>query len=367
MALMMVTLGVGLVGCSGNKETTKPKEQTKKEETKKDDEKYVGFVTDVGSIDDKSFNEGSWNGVKGFAEKNGYKCDFFRPVADTEEARAEAFDKAIDAGADVVVCVGYLFESVVYNKQNQYKDVEIVFVDGEPKDKDGNVSFNNNTSTIMFKEEESGYLAGYATVKEGYKKLGFLGGIDIPAVRRFGYGYVQGAEAAAKEMNVRDVTIEYMYAGGFTPSDDITNNMKKWYDAGTEIIFSCGGGILYSVIEAAGNDANRKIIGVDVDQAAESDKIVFSAMKGLTESISTALQVYEDNGGKWPEDRAGKKYLVGVKEDGVGLSAVEGSWRVKNTTIDQYNAMIESMKKTDLKIEQEELPTLNYVKVNKIN
>ena len=260
-----------------------------------------------------------------------------------------------------------MFENVAYTKQNEYKDIEILLVDGEPKDKDGNVSYNENISTIIFKEEESGYLAGYAAVKEGFKKLGFLGGMDIPAVRRFGYGYVQGAEAAAKEMNIKDVSVNYMYTGGFTPSDEITVNMKKWYDEGTEVIFSCGGGILYSVIEASGNDANRKIIGVDVDQSNESENIVFSAMKDLTTSISQALQLYEDNKCKWPEDRAGKKYSAGVKENGVGLSATEGSWRVKNTTIAQYNEMIENMKKTDLNIADEELPKLEHVKLNKVN
>ena len=367
MGLMVATIGIGLVGCGAKKEATTPKENTKQETQAKDDEKYVGLVTDIGSIDDKSFNEGSWNGVKDFAEKNGYKSDFFRPVADTEEARGEALDKAVKAGADVIVCVGSLFEEIVYAKQNEYKDIEILIVDGQPKDKEGKVSYKENTSSIIFKEEESGYLAGYAAVKEGFTKLGFLGGMDIPAVRKFGYGYVQGAEAAAKEMNVKNVSVNYMYTGGFTPSDEITVNMKKWYDEGTEIIFSCGGGILYSVIEASNNDTNRKIIGVDVDQAAESDNIVFSALKDLTSSISEALQMYEDNDGKWPEDRAGKQYLAGVKENGVGLSAKEGSWRVKNTTIAQYNEMIESMKKTELKIATEQLPRLTHVKLNKVN
>jgi len=355
-----------LVGC-GSGEAKGPEKQATQESKTKDDEKYVAFVTDVGNIDDKSFNEGSWNGVKEFADKNGYKKDFFRPVTDTEEARGEAVDKAVDAGADVIACVGSLFEPIVYKKQKEYKDVEILFVDGEPKDKDGNVEYCDNVNSIIFKEEESGYLAGYAAVKEGYKKLGFLGGMDIPAVRRFGYGYVQGAEAAAKDLKVKGVSIEYMYTGGFQPSNDITNDVEKWYNKGTEIIFSCGGGILYSVIEAAGNNKDRKIIGVDVDQSAESDNIVFSAMKGLTTSISTALQVYEDNDCKWPEDRAGKKLSVGVKEDGVGLSATEGSWRVKNTSIEDYNKMIEEMKKKDLKIQGEELPELKYVKLNKIN
>ena len=362
--LLVMSLAVGLVGCSGTKTQTNNDNKIKKSVEEKD-EKYVAFVTDVGSIDDKSYNEGSWKGVKEFADSNGYKSDFFRTIADSEEGRIEAVEKAVSAGADVIVCVGSLFEKIIYKKQQQYKDKEFLFVDGEPRKDDGTVEFSSNVHSILFKEEECGYLAGYTAVKEGYKKLGFLGGMEIPAVIRFGYGFVQGAEASAKELGVKDVTIEYQYAGVFEPSDAITNSVKKWYADGLEVVFSCGGGILYSVIEAAGDDVNNKIIGVDVDQSGESNNIVFSAMKGLAASIIAALEEYEKNNMAWPEELAGKASKVGIKEDGVGLSATEGSWRVKNMTIDEYNTMIDGIKKKDLVINGEKLPTLQFVKVDK--
>ena len=345
MLSMLCAIGVLLVGCNVQKDK-------EKKQASDDNRKYVAMVTDVGGVDDKSFNEGCWNGVKEFADKNGYKRDFVRPVVDLEEARAEAIDEAVASGADVIVCVGSLYGEVLYDKQYEYEDVEILFVDGEPKDSKGNIVYNNNLNSIIFKEEECGYLAGYVSVKEGYNKLGFLGGMDIPAVRRFGYGFVQGAESAAKELKIKDVEMEYMYTGGFVPTEKITNDVKKWYANGTEIVFSCGAGILYSVIEATDEYENKKIIGVDVDQSEESEDIIFSAMKGLAQSISNALEAYEDNNCKWPKERAGKVIKVGVKEDGVGLSATESGWKLKNTSIEQYNEMIESMKQTELTISE---------------
>ena len=197
---LVMSIGLGLVGCNSEQAEKKEKNAVVSEaKEENDDKKYVIFVTDVGSIDDKSFNEGSWKGVKEFADSNGYECDFIRPAVDTEESRCEAIDKAVEAGADVLVCVGYLFERAVYEKQKQYKDIEILYIDGEPKKEDGEVEFSDNVHSILFKEEESGYLAGYAAVKDGYRKLGFLGGMDIPSVSRFGYGFVQGADAAAEE------------------------------------------------------------------------------------------------------------------------------------------------------------------------
>lgn len=361
--VMCLLMSMALWGC-GEKDNDKKEVKVEKKDVE-NNKKTISLITDYGNIDDKSFNEGSWNGVLKFTESNDYEKNYYRALFDSDEERKKALDQAIDEGADILVCPGSQFKQVFYDIQNdkKYKDIMMMIVDAEPKDEEGNVEIAENVHCVLYKEEEVGYLAGYAAVMEGYRKLGFLGGMEFDAIKRFGYGYIQGAEAAAKELKLKakEVEVKYWYGGGFQPTKKITNKMRDWYKSGTEVIFSCGGGILYSVIEAAGDDKDRKIIGVDSDQADESDHIIFSAMKGLTESVYNALEELDKNGGKWPEELAGKTAHVGVKENSVGLSATENSWRMKNFTIDDYNKSYEKIKNGKLDIKDLELPKLSYV------
>lgn len=355
--MLLIVSALALVGCKGKDETEKDKKKGIKEETT-----MLSLVTDFGNVDDKSFNEGSWNGVVSFAERNGFEKNFYRALYDADSERTKAFEQAVDEGADVVVCPGSEFQNVVYEVQDKYKN-SILLIDTEVRDEKGNIAIGENVHCIVYKEEEVGYLAGYAAVKEGYRKLGFLGGIDYDAVKRFGYGYAQGIDAAAKELGLdkSQVELKYTYAGGFEPTEEIANNMKKWYEDGTEVIFSCGGSILHSVITAAEEDEKRKIIGVDVDQSNESPQIIFSAMKGLEESVENALIKLKDNKWKWPKDMAGKATKVGVKEGCVRLSATEHSWRMNNYTIADYNKTYKQLQKGKLEIEDKEMPKLSNV------
>lgn len=360
LLLGIMTMIVGMSGCG---KSDKKEEVKKQEEVKEENKKVVSLITDFGNIDDKSFNEGAWNGLLKFAETHDYEKNYYRALFDSDDERKKAMAQAIEEGADILICPGSQFQKVFYDVQDKYKDKMLLIIDSEPKDDNGKTVMSENVHCILYKEEEVGYLAGYAAIMEGYRKLGFLGGMEFEAIQRFGYGYVQGAEAAAKELNLKknEVEIKYWYGGGFQPTKKITKQMRDWYKSGTEVIFSCGGGILYSVIEAAGDDENRKIIGVDSDQADESDQIIFSAMKGLTESVNNALVALYENGGKWPEDLAGKTSHVGVKENSVGLSATENSWRMKNFSIDDYNKAYKKLQKGDLNINDKELPKLEYV------
>ena len=339
-------------------------EQDKKEKKKiEDDKKIVSLITDFGNVDDRSFNEGSWNGVLKFSETHDYMKNYYRALYDSDDERKKAMAQAIEEGADILVCPGSQFQKVFYDVQNKYKDKMLLIIDSEPKNDNGKTAIAYNVHCILYKEQEVGYLAGYAAVMEGYRKLGFLGGMEFEAIQRFGYGYIQGAEVAAKELKLgkKEIEVKYEYAGGFQPTKKITSRMRKWYDDGTEVIFSCGGGILYSVIEAASTDEKRKIIGVDSDQADESEQIIFSAMKNLTESVYNALVALDENNGKWPEDLAGKTTYEGVAENGVGLSAKEGSWRMKKFSIDDYNKAYKDLQEGKLDIKDKDLPVLEYV------
>ncbi len=303
----------------------------------------IALVTDVGNIDDKSFNQGTWEGVKEYAETNKIGYAYYRPSEDSTAARVETIKTAIDKGAKMVVCPGYLFETAIFEIQDQYPSVNFLLLDGQPNNGDySNMIYKTgaNVHNILYKEEQAGYFAGYAAVKDGYTKLGFLGGMSVPAVIRYGYGYVQGAEDAAEDMGLANgaITMKYNYAGSFSPSEDLRIKMDGWYTAGTEVVFSSGGGIYLSVTGSA-EAANKKVIGVDVDQVAESNTIISSAMKELATSTKLALTSFYGNGQKWDAEHAGKTVTLGAAEGCVGLPTVATSWKFTNYKVADYEAL----------------------------
>lgn len=299
----------------------------------------IAMVTDVGNIDDQSFNQSAWEGVKEYAEANNKTFAYYRPSEDSDDARVESIRTAVEKGAKNIVLPGWMFAKSAGIAQTEFPDVNFILIDADPEgDKDG-----ANTYSIYFQEEQAGYLAGYAVVKDGYKKLGFLGGVNVPAVIRFGFGFVQGADAAAKEMNLTDVEIKYWYCGSFGPSDDIKTRMAGWFTEGTEIVFACGGGIYLSA-DAAAKEANGKIIGVDIDQYFVSERVVTSAFKDLKASVKLALTKIYENGGKLPADMGGKSVVLGVKDGTVGIPTAEHSWRFKTFKMEDYQKIYEDLK-----------------------
>lgn len=265
-------------------------------ETPKDDTYEIALITDVGTIDDKSFNQGAWEGVVAYAEEAGKTYKYYKPAEKSDDAYLTSIDLAVKAGAKIIVCPGYLFEVPVFNAQDKYPDVNFIILDGNPHAGDYNPVVKENTLSIFYAEEEAGFLAGYAAVKDGYKKLGFMGGMAVPAVVRFGYGYIQGAEVAAEELGLADgeVEVKYTYVGNFEATPENMAKAAAWYNEGTEIIFACGGAVGNSVMKAA-ETAGTKVIGVDVDQSAESDTVITSSMKNLTKSVYDALTEYYNN------------------------------------------------------------------------
>ncbi len=300
----------------------------------------IALVTDVGNIDDKSFNEGAWNGVVQYAEEFDVSYAYYRPSEDSTAARVETIEAAIEAGAEVVVCPGYLFETAIYEVQETYPDVAFLLLDGEPHTADYSTYMTaDNVHNVLYQEEQAGFLAGYAAVMDGYRDLGYVGGMAVPAVVRFGFGYIQGAEYAAEELglNAGDVTLKYYYAGVFAPDPDLETKMDTWYAGGTEIVFACGGALYLSVVAAAEGTVDGMVIGVDVDQVAESERIITSAMKGLTVSVYDALTEFFDNDGEWPAELAGVTTTLGADTNGIGLPTATGSWRFATFTTAQYD------------------------------
>ena len=294
-----------LVGCGGG-ETAKGFE--------------IALITDKGNIDDKSFNQGAWEGVVAYAKANGNKThQYYKPEDTSDEGYLKSIDLAVQGGAKVVVCPGYLFESAVHTAQTKYPDVKFIILDGAPHAAaDGSpIEIAANTASIMYAEEEAGYLAGYAAVVEGYKTLGFEGGMAVPAVAAFGYGYLQGIEAAAKELGYADgsVTVYYHYTGDFAENDANKATASAMIASGAEVIFGCGGSVGKSVFAAAA-EGNIKSIGVDVDQKADSDTVITSAMKGLGASVQAVLDaVYTDKFAEY----GGKTTYFAAANNGVSL------------------------------------------------
>jgi basic membrane protein A len=314
-----------------------------------DDTYEIALVTDVGNIDDQSFNQSAWEGVVEFAEAGGYSYAYFRPTEDSTDARIESIKAAIDKGAKTVVCPGFLFEEAVYEVQDRYPEVNFLLIDGEPHNVDySDFKTSPNVHNIFYNEEQAGYFAGYAAVMDGYTRLGFLGGMAVPAVVRYGYGFVQGADDAAVELGV-EIDIKYWYSGVFVANDDIKVKMSGWYSEGTEIVFSCGGGI-YLSCTAAAEEAGGKVIGVDSDQYYVSETIVTSAMKGIQRTVVLSLDDLYANGGVWPEAYAGQTVVLGAADDCVGLPTAETSWRFNTFTVEQYEAMYEKVKSGETEI-----------------
>lgn len=303
----------------------------------------IALVTDVGTIDDESFNQATWEGVQQFGDANGIEYTYYQPTEDSDEERINQIDLAVAEGATVVVLPGYLFGPALSEVQSTYPDVNFIAVDVSEGDMTAPIEANAYACT--FSEEQAGYLAGYAAVKEGYTKLGFLGGMAVPAVIRYGYGYIQGIDAAAQELGV-EVEVKYTYGGQFYGDANITAKMESWYSEGTEIVFACGGGIYTSALEAALN-YDGMIIGVDVDQYSvgegnDYNPVLTSAMKGLTATVVDKLEGCFT--GQW-DTFGGQVQNLGLEDgDYLGLPTEGDSWAFETFTQDEYQEILAGIK-----------------------
>ena len=273
------------------------------DEAAADDSMKVAMITDYGDITDQSFNQTTYEACKAFCESNGVDFTYKKPASDADADRVSSIEEAIEEGYNVIVMPGYAFGPAIVEVAPLYPDTKFVALDVSQADL-GDDFDGPNVFSAVYQEELAGYMAGYAAVKLGYTKLGFLGGMAVPAVQRYGGGFVQGVDAAAGELGKSDVEVKYAYGNQFFGDADITAAMDTWYGQGTEVVFACGGGIYTSAAEAAAK-VGGKVIGVDVDQAATIDgaygegMTVTSAMKGLGATVNTLLGAIND--GTWDE------------------------------------------------------------------
>ena len=379
--VMAASMALSLAACGGSSASTATStttEATSEAAASTSGSKTdVAFVTDVGNIDDQSFNQYTWQGVQDFCSANSLSANYYRPTEDSDAARLEQMDNAVNDGAKSIVVAGYLFGSAIAEAQEKYPDVQFLALDVSTADL-GDKTPTANTALITYKEEQAGYLAGYAAVYDGYKELGFLGGMAVPAVIRYGYGFVQGADAAAAELG-QNIEINYFYGGQFYGDANITSRMEGWYSNGTQVVFACGGGIYTSAVEAALKN-NGYVIGVDVDQnyigangVADGtyayNPFITSAMKGLTEAVNTALA--DIDAGSWG-DIAGSNGNFGLEDgDYIGLPTDADSWNFESFTTDEYEEVKGKIKSGEITVDNSsddatkptvsEFTTVNYI------
>ena len=345
----------------------------------------VAMITDYGDITDQSFNQTTYEACKAFAEDNSIEFSYFKPAGDNTADRVAMIEKAVDEGFNVIVMPGYAFGGAIVEAAPEFPDVKFIALDvaagdlletavakaGESYDYNpSNWDLNkyvdmSNVYCAVYQEELCGYMAGYAAVKLGYKNLGFLGGMAVPAVQRYGLGFVQGVDAAAAELKLTDVKVNYVYGGQFFGDADITAKMDTWYAGGTQVVFACGGGIYTSAVDAAKKVEGAKVIGVDVDQAGVIAKYaagegadqatidsfkaltVTSAMKGLYPATFDTLTDVIVNG-NWDKYKGQIVTLGLVSADDPTLNYVQipmesTQWKDGAFTQNDYKALVKAM------------------------
>ena len=326
-------------------------------------EKYeIVIVTGIGSINDKSFNNASLQGIKKYAEKNNISYKHYQSKEEISGSYLDTIDLAVEMGAKIIITPGYSFKNVIYVAQDKYPETMFILIDGQPQDNtDTSFRIEKNVLSIYYAEEQSGFLAGYATVKDGFTKLGFMGGAPMPPVIRYGYGFVQGAEYAAKALEIDNVEIQYTYIGNFDETLETEELASSWYQNGTEVIFACGGKIGNSVMTAAEENYSY-VIGVDVDQYTESGSVITSAIKMLEESIYNSLENFYNG-----QFKGGNIIRLGAKDNAIGLPSDLSKF--KKFTSRDYDAIYKNIMedkiiiKNDTDVETVQQLPLDSVKV----
>ena len=330
----------------------------------------VAMVTDFSDVNDQSFNQACYEGGKEWAAENNIEFNYYKPSDISLAERIKSLNLAIDRGYKVILCPGFALGEAIANVAPKHPDVKFIGLDISPGDFPSDFTLTENIAVYNYHEEIAGYLAGYGIVKEGFRRLGFLGGIPAAAVIRFGYGYVQGVDAAARELE-ENVELEYVYGGQFYGDSEIFKYIDNWYKVNkTEVVFSCGGSI-YTSVALSAKENEGYMIGVDSDQSSIIDKdygegiCITSAMKGIKQTVIDKLE---------------DLYINHVWESGIsnlGLVSSENpehnyvqlpmdTWRMKNFTIEDYKTLVADIMSGEKTVstDVDDVPTVSeYTKV----
>lgn len=297
----------------------------------------IVLVMDYNDIDDGGYNQAIWSGVSRAASDTGQSSAHVSVGSGDVAAISTVLEQTIAGGSKTVVCTGAAFSTALETVQHAHPNTHFLVIDGVP------ATISSNTHATCFREEQIGYLAGYALVYDGQRDIGFVGGEEQPAIMRAGYGFIRGVDDAAKELGVsNDIYLTYWYSHSFLQNDDATAEIAHWYATGTTSVLSCAGSVDHSVLSAAGDSG--LMVGFDVDQSGFGPNVVTSATKNLEGSTYDSLKALKDNDGNWPDGKAGQLETLGLAENGVGLATANGAWRLQNFTVDAYNQEVEKIR-----------------------
>ncbi|MBS6005355.1 MAG: BMP family ABC transporter substrate-binding protein [Clostridium baratii] len=356
LALTLV-MATGLVACGSGED--KGDSAAKKSDLK------VGMVTDSGTIDDKSFNQGTWEGIVQAEKELGVSKKYLQPAGEKSADYLKSIGDQYDAGNKFIVTPGYKFETAVFEAQDKYKDAKFVIIDGSPNsgEKGAKPVVKENTVSIFFAEHESGFLAGVASaVQMKEAKFGFIGGLEIPSVQKFNWGFQQGVKYANENLGTK-ITInkeDVIYEGTFNNTAGGQQIAAKMYDRGVNVIFTAAGGTGAGAITEAKARAQKGkeawVVGVDVDQYAEGiykDKdgkeksiILTSATKKIKKA--TFDMIKEELDGKF---QGGKTLMYDAKNDGVGIP--EENPNLSDEATKAANDVFAKIKSGEIKVSQE--------------
>lgn len=320
----------------------------------------VGMVTDAGTIDDKSFNQGTWEGIVRAKEELEVQTKYLKPNGTTEADYLKEIGNLYDAGYKFIVTPGFKFETAIFQAQDKYEDAKFVLIDGAPHAGDYNPTVKDNTVSIFFAEHESGFLAGVATaleLKEG--EVGFIGGMEIPAVQKFNWGFQQGIQYANNNIGT-DIILKaenVIYQGSFNDTAAGGQIAAQMYDRGVDAIFTAAGGVGVGAINEAKTRAKAGdkvwIVGVDVDQYAdgiydgEKSVILTSAMKRLEQATFDMIKQEQD--GNFP---GGQTLTFDTKNKGVGIP--EENPNLSEETMSKTDEILQKIKSDEIKVSAEQ-------------
>lgn len=326
----------------------------------------IALITGVQELVFDHTNESVWNGIVSCAETNNIEYAYYRPESYDESEITAQFEQAASEGAKVIIAVGDAFASTVAQQQNLHTDIKYILIDasGESLGKTA-----ENTHCVMFRQEEAGYLAGYGAVKDGFRKLGFIGQRETETYATYGYGFVQGASDAAFEMD-EQISIGITYIDEYPDEDTAASVCDIWYNGGCEIIMVSANDVFVQKCAQKAVDHFAYTVGVNNDQTYLADGLDYnpfmtSALKGLEEVVDATLEMVL--AGSWKENLGGRTVYYGLSNGNyVYLPEDSALWLFKDFTFEDYETVKNSIADGSVNVYNNGLPTVDdeFVSLN---
>ncbi|WP_105301151.1 BMP family lipoprotein [Anaerococcus marasmi] len=295
-----LTLSLALTSCGGDTANDKSDDNAKapaetsesadnKAEENKDGEAEtptgetvkVTMVTDEGGVNDKSFNQSTFEGLNDYKDEG--KSDFDYIESHSTADYQPNLESALDSESDLILTVGYALYNDTVTAAKQNPDQKYAIIDN------ANIDKVENLLGITFADHQNSFLAGYiAGMKSESNHVGFVGGQVSDVIDRFEYGFKAGVKQAAREKGT-DIKVDVQYANSYSDQAAGKNIANQMYQEGADVVMHAAGGVGIGVIEAA-KENDKWVIGVDRDQSEEApDHMLVSTIKGVGDAVKLVI------------------------------------------------------------------------------